>query len=102
MSLSVMAGLRLWQAIRAARKLRQVVKAARKRKTGSSNTVEVSEMNFGALKSKTVWFGIAQAVGAAALVLMQDGVSEASVTLFITSVVTIILRAVTDTPLSEK
>lgn len=59
-------------------------------------------MNFGALKSKTVWFGIAQAVGAAALVLMQDGVSEASVTLFITSVVTIILRAVTDTPLSEK
>lgn len=55
-----------------------------------------------ALKSKTVWFGILQGVGAAALVLLQDGVSETSVTLFVTSVITIVLRAVTTAPLTEK
>jgi hypothetical protein len=62
----------------------------------------VEEMNFSALKSKTVLFGIAQAVIAGAMVIMQDGVTEASVSLAVTSVVTIVLRALTTQPLSEK
>jgi hypothetical protein len=62
----------------------------------------VEEMNFSALKSKTVWFGIVQAAGAAALVMMQDGVSETSVSLMVTSVVTVVLRALTDKPLADK
>lgn len=59
-------------------------------------------MNWSALKSKTIWFGILQAVGAGVLVIMQDGITEASVSLLITSVVTVVLRALTDKPLSEK
>lgn len=59
-------------------------------------------MNFRALRSKTIWFAIAQAVVAGALVIAQDGVTEASVSLAVTSVITVILRALTDTPLSEK
>lgn len=59
-------------------------------------------MNWSALKSKTVWFGIAQALAAAALVLVHDGVTEASVSLAVTSVLTVVFRAVTTTPLPEK
>jgi uncharacterized membrane protein len=54
------------------------------------------------LKSKTVWFGIMQAVMAGAMVIMKDGVNETSVALLVTSVVTVVLRAVTDKPLSAK
>jgi hypothetical protein len=63
---------------------------------------EEIEMSLNALKSKTVWFGILQAVAAAALVLVQDGVTETSVSLAVTSVVTVVLRALTDKPLSDK
>ncbi len=59
-------------------------------------------MNWGVFRSKTVWFAILQAVAAGALVFVQDGVTEASVSLVVTSVVTVVLRALTDTPLSDK
>jgi uncharacterized membrane protein len=59
-------------------------------------------MEWSALKSKTVWFGIMQAVMAGAMVIMKDGVNETSVALLVTSVVTVVLRAVTDKPLSAK
>ena len=59
-------------------------------------------MNFSALRSKTVWFAIIQAVAAGSLVFVQEGFTEASVSLFVTSVVTVILRALTDKPLSAK
>jgi hypothetical protein len=62
----------------------------------------VEEMNFSALKSKTVWFGIVQAVVAAGLVIAQDGLTEASLSLALTSVGTVVLRALTDKPLTEK
>lgn len=59
-------------------------------------------MNWGALKSKTVWFAIAQAAVAGAMVIAHDGVTETSVSLAVTSVLTVIFRAVTDKPLSAK
>lgn len=57
----------------------------------------------GALKSKTVWFGIAQLVGTAVQVYMANGslTPEATTTL-VTGIGTIVLRAVTDKPLAQK
>lgn len=59
-------------------------------------------MNFGALKSKTVIFGIAQLIGSASMAYFSDGLTEAAVLALVSGITTIILRAVTDTPLSEK
>lgn len=59
-------------------------------------------MNFSALRSKTVWFGIAQLAGSLGMALMSDGLTETAVLAFVSGVATIILRAVTDKPLSEK
>lgn len=59
-------------------------------------------MNFGALKSKTVWFGIAQLAFSFGTAVAMGGVTEASVLTFVTGVTTILLRAVTDKPLSAK
>jgi len=62
----------------------------------------VEEMNFSALKSKTVWWGILQAVAGVAVTVFQGGFTVESVGLFVASAITIVLRALTDTPLSEK
>lgn len=59
-------------------------------------------MNFGALRSKTVWFAIVQAAAAGAFVILQDGLTEASLSLMVTSVLTVVFRALTDKPLSAK
>jgi hypothetical protein len=59
-------------------------------------------MDFSALKSKTIWYGIAQKVAAAALVMLQGEVTKESVALFVGGAATIILRALTDKPLAEK
>lgn len=59
-------------------------------------------MNFSVFKSKTIWFAILQALTSGVFVIVQDGLTEASISLAITSVVTVILRAVTDRPLSDK
>lgn len=82
--------------------IRTVRKLLRKTGSGDLVEVEVDEVNLQALKSKTVWFGIVQLAGSAALTLMSDGYSEAAILAFVTGVVTILLRAVTSAPLSEK
>jgi len=56
-----------------------------------------------ALKSKTVWAGIATEVWATAQVFLADGVfTTESIVSFVTGAVIIGLRIVTTTPLSEK
>lgn len=59
-------------------------------------------MNWSALRSKTVWFGIVQLLGSAAVTMLSDGYSEVAVITAVSGVATIILRALTDKPLSEK
>jgi hypothetical protein len=91
-------------ALLAKRAVRKFRRARRGRNGGwvDYELEEFEDMEWSALKSKTVWFGIVQAVMAGALVIMKDGVNEASVALVVTSVVTVVLRAMTDKPLSEK
>lgn len=59
-------------------------------------------MKWSALKSKTIWFGIAQLAGSLAVAAFNGGLTEAAVITFVTGVTTIILRALTDTPLADK
>jgi hypothetical protein len=59
-------------------------------------------MNWSALRSKTVWFGILQLVVSGGFTLANGGVTEEGVITLVTGVATILLRAVTDKPLSAK
>lgn len=59
-------------------------------------------MNFSALKSKTVWFGVVQLAGSLTMAAIGEGLTEAAIITFVTGVTTIVLRALTDKPLSEK
>ncbi len=62
------------------------------------------ESFIGALKSKTVWFGIIQELWALAQIWGNDGVvfDAAVLTPVATGILTIVLRAVTTTSLSSK
>lgn len=86
---------------RLGRRIRRAVRKARRGKE-FLETEEMEEMNWGALRSKTVWFGILQLLFSAGSAIAAGGASEEAVITLITGVATIVLRAVTDKPLSAK
>jgi hypothetical protein len=49
-----------------------------------------------------VWFGIGQLAFSFGTAVAAGGLTEVALTTFVTGVVTILLRAVTTTPLAEK
>ena len=67
------------------------------------NQQEDAAMIAGALKSKTVWLGIATSIWGAVQVFLQAGdFSTEAIVSLATGVVIIVLRAVTTKPLAEK
>lgn len=59
--------------------------------------------SLGALKSKTVWFGVLQLVWSAAQVYMTGGtLTPQAITTLVTGIGTILFRAVTSQPLAQK
>jgi hypothetical protein len=106
---TVKAGEFVW---RLAKPITRVKRALNKRRARKGKPLlEINQENdvkalIGALKSKTMWFGLAQAVvGAAAaffetnLLPMLDGDPSA---LLVTAALTWLLRAVTTSPLADK
>jgi hypothetical protein len=86
----------LWLLIRPIKRIKEF-RAAKK---AAKATEEL--MNLKALKSKTVWFGIIQLVFSAASAALAGGFTEEVILTLVTGTATILLRAVTDKPLSEK
>lgn len=59
--------------------------------------------SLGALKSKTVWFGVAQLIWSAAQVYMASGtLTPDAITTLVTGIGTLLFRAMTSQPLAQK
>lgn len=83
-------------------KVRLALKIRRAIKQGDIEMLS-NLFSLGALKSKTVWFGIAQLVWAAAQVYMSSGtLTPEAITTLVTGVGTLLFRAVTSAPLASK
>ena len=99
-------GERIWRAAKPITRIKRKLNKRRARKGKpllEINEQQEEEAMIGALKSKTVWFGIATSAWGLVQIFIQAGdFSREALVSLVSGIVIIVLRAVTTKPLDEK